>query len=85
MFCNVIKLFQPKNSLFRDRFAWFLLKKTLSIPHLTEADKQGICLKMQEMAILETLIFTFIETHTQPAFGVFKLGVYASYCSVTKI
>ena len=30
---------------------------TLSIPHLTVADKQGIHLKMQEMAILETLIF----------------------------
>ena len=30
---------------------------TLSMPHLTVADKQGIRLKMQEMAILETLIF----------------------------
>ena len=30
---------------------------TPSIPHLTVADKQGIRLKMHEMAILKTLIF----------------------------
>ena len=35
----------------------FNQKITFSTPHLTVADKQGIRLKMHEMAILETLIF----------------------------
>ena len=35
----------------------FQLRNKPSIPHLTVTDKQGIHLKMHEMAILETLIF----------------------------
>ena len=43
-FCNVNNVFQPRNNPFNSSFN-------------SLADKQGICLKMYEMAISETLIF----------------------------
>ena len=71
-----IEVFQPRNNPFNSSFN-------------SLADKQGICLKMYEVAISETLIFktfcsgmpqTLLEArsykHIWPAFGVLKLGVY---------